>query len=293
MAWSFDPTNVLRDWRYGEDAQRAAFEARGLINDIVRLDESMAKKLAKASAAAEVLFDGPGRNPQLVRQTMDLLAKRWRYLESAFPVSLEERTRHRVAIEVLRSRAWHCDGDSRRALEYCIAAHTQIETLAGGREALFRRLSGGDPDLASELLVSILGIFAAALKRSLPRGSKARAYWVGEIRALALSYLTGLKIPPTNVYPGAPSMVQVLYMLCEEGRAEDADLIAALREFDVRVRPDDDRARATVPLREIAIARFRGDLAAATLLAPSAERDLKVKGLERHLTVVRDEHYTR
>jgi hypothetical protein len=96
---------------------------------------------------------------------------------------------------------------------------------------------------------------------------------------------------PANVYPGAPALVQVLYLLAEQGDTQDIDRIAQLRALDVRVRPDDARGRATIPLREIAIARYSGDAQAVADLAPQVYESLCAHGLPRHLYVVSANRY--
>lgn len=291
MAHNIDPNAVLREWRDRQDIEKAAFESRAILNRILESDEPMSEKLAQARCAAEAIFDGPGMKPLIMRQAMDLLAKEWRWHEWAYETTFEERTRMRVEIEVLRARSLHTGGDSRLALEHCIAAHNEIEKLAGGRNGLLTALTSHDPNRAAELLVAILGIFAAALKRGLPRGCAARRYWTGEIRTLADSYLAGLKLAPDNIYPGAPSLVQVMYLLCEEGDPADGQRIEGLRALDVLVRPSDKRAEATIPLREIAVARYRGDIGGVKLLSPRVGPNLKAQGLGRHLWVVYENNY--
>jgi hypothetical protein len=291
MSAQHDPDGVNRRWRYHEDVERAVVDARRLVDGAMEEDFSISRKLAGVEAAAEVLFDGPGRDPMLIYRAMNVLAKEWRYVELTRSTTPEQRLCMRVRITVLRARALHIAGDSRRAFEQAWAAHTAIEAQAGGRDAMLELLASPEPNILAECMIAILGIFAASLKRDLPPTHPVRAYWLGEIRTIVDSYIPRLEAERAMIYPGTPRVVQVLYFLAEHRDPADADRIRALRRIDDMARPRDARGEATLPLRSIAIANFEGHANVVALDSPRALQALACQDLERHIDVVKTQHY--
>ncbi len=279
-------------WREGEDPEGAGFHARQQANRLFTDELAFEEKLEILRDIHGPLVDGPGRDPAYFVRITTALMLEWRAIEGGTETTVEERVLRRVELALFRARGLHCGGDSYHALREALAAHSQLEGYAGGRQELLQRLAGQEPDIAARALIAVLGIFAAALKRHIKDPQDpTRLYWIGEFRTLLDHYMPGLDPRRAIVYPHADALVQVLYLLAEQGDPADAARIQALKAFDDRVRPKDHRGSLTIPLRDAAIARFEGDLAGFASRSKEAISGLESNGLLRHLDIVVGEGY--
>jgi hypothetical protein len=283
--------NMQHDWLEGNDPERSVPAARHEIDEILTRDMDMESKLARLERAAEPLLDAPGHAPMELYQAATAIAREVAWLERFEKPAREVRLRRRVIVTVIRARALHCAGHSKKAFEMMLAAHAVIESAAGGREALLRHLGADQPNVLAECLSRSLGIMAASLRRADQLPAAPRNYWRREIRALADALIPGMDASRALVYPGSPSMVQVLFLLTELRDMRDLGRVTALREFDKRARLPYHRAQSTVPLREVAFAKFLGDDATASEQADLAITNLVDGQFERHLPVVDEQGY--
>lgn len=288
-----DPDQVLRDWRFGEDVERAVVGAKALLRDIVQADQPMSVKLHNLTAAAEGILDAPGGDPMLLVRAANSLAKEQQHRELTTRLTSEERLRARLIITEARIRGLHCADRSDLAFLHCMAAWTAIENFAGGRDALLASLGHRPPTVVGEFVTQSAGRFAAVLKRARRVDDRVRIYWTKELRAVVDSYIPDLDAERAFVYPGTPTLVQVLFLLAETRDPEDRKRINALRQLDQRARLTDLRAQATIPLREAAIARFEGDVSAFEKHSRKGLAKLEDRGLFRHLRVARSRGYLR
>jgi hypothetical protein len=285
-----NPDNALQYWRDFADPDHSVHFARQeLERMLVSTEMSIEEKLEILTANMEALLDGPGGNPMEVVKAVDQLEHEIAWRERLERPTREQRLKRRVILSVASARGWHCAGNSDRALERALAAHCIIESAAGGRERLLELLSLQEPNLIAECMSRILGILAAAMRRATELGPTARRYWPAELRALGDALMPGLDPDRAIVYPGSGSHVQYMYLLAEEGDPLDAERIRAYHRFDKRVRLADNRGLATVPLREVAVAKYFGDDETA-----AEQSDLAIKQLEpleRHMRAVDDNDY--
>lgn len=274
---------VVRDWRWGENPPRAVAGANRILDAILAEDLPMSVKLALLEAAIEPMLDAEGGSPARVYQVTNAVAKESTYHEATERLSYETRMARRMRITVARARAAHCMGRSDLAFRQCLGAHAAIETMADGRDQLLATLGNQQPNLTAELMDGVLGILAASMRRALSADHPSRQYWTNEIRDIAASFMPGLNAEKAQVYPGSGSRVQAMYVLTERGDPRDARLISALRAFDMRARLTDPRAQATIPLREVAYAKFVGDAVTMEEQAALAIVRLGAHPMPRHL----------
>ncbi len=285
-----NPDNALQYWRDLTDPEHSVHVARHEFGRMLGSTEmSIETKLEILTGNMDALLDGPGSNPMEVVRAVDQLEREITWRERLERPTREQRLERRVILNVASARGWHCAGNSDRALERAIATHCVIESAAGGRERLFQLLSSEEPNLIAKCMSRTLGILAATVRRATELGPTARRYWPGELRALGDALMPDLEPDRAIVYAGSDSRVQLLYLLTEEGDPLDAERIRAYHRFDKRVRLTDHRGLATVPLREVAIAKYFGDDMKA-----AEQSDLAIKQLEpleRHLRAVDENDY--
>lgn len=281
-----DPDDINRDWLEGGDPARAIELARRSLQALVDDDLPMSHKIAQLEAAAEPMLDAPGGDPMFLYRVVNALSKENQGIELQTHLAFEERMSRRVTLTRYRARALHCGDHPMPALEQCLAAHDALERMAGGRDALLAALGNRPPNLVAASTAAIVGVFAASIRRALPIDHPARRYWVGEMRAIVDASLPDLDASRAAVYPDSPSLVQVLYLLAEDRDPLDAERIRALRAFDMRVRPTHRRGQSTIPLREVAVARYEGDDTTAAQQSERARDKLNAQQLPRHLVNV-------
>ncbi len=206
--------------------------------DTVVGPEKFERKLRHAEWLAELILESPSGDSLAVYRAMNQLAMEWRHVEQTRPTTPSERLGRRVEITALRARALHRAGESRRALSEAIAAYTAIENYAGGRERMLDRLGSSDR-VVTESLLRILASLAPALSEEAPPPSASGEYWLGELRDIVDRLLPQFDGQPTETEPLGSSLVQVLYLLCEQSDPADAQRIAALRRLDAALRPGD------------------------------------------------------
>jgi hypothetical protein len=281
-----DVDNTLRYWRGGDDPRHGVHAGRKHLEEILTKDPPTDKMIQLLLVAAEPMFDGPGHAPLEVERVAKLVGREIEARAGWERFSRERLYRYRTIITVLRARALHCAGKSNEAFDLTRSVHAMVESAAGGREALLKQLSSPVPNVYAEWISRVLGIKAASLRRSTGLSVATRGYWRREIRTLAAALLPGLDAERAVTYPGSESLVQVLFMLTEMGLAEDAELIAALAAFDERTRLKDHRGQSTIALREVALAKYRGDIGRAVEQSDLALSNLIGGHFERHLDVI-------
>lgn len=279
-----DLDQVHFDWREREDPERAVFVAR---QQLAKLSDSRELSIDAKIAAFEVLIepmlDGPDGSPMIVFKYAGLLAKEVQRVELAHRERLSElrRVGRRVSVSKFRIRALLCAQYEDQAMRHCMAGITFVENLAGGRDQLVAAM-GRRPNAVADNALALIGPTAGVLRGAqLP--SATRDIWVRKLRSLVTSYIPGLDASRAYIYPGTPSVVQVLFLLAWLGDPEDAALIEALHELDKRARPSDCRAQATIPRRDLAVAQYRGDRQEASALEAKAISNFATYPLERHL----------
>jgi len=287
-----DPDNALEYYRSGQDLEQSVADARREIEQLLSsTEDSIDKKIERFLLQMEPLLDGPGSNPMEVVAAGDLLEREMHWRMRFEDATASQRLLRRVKLNVALARGWHCAGNSDKALERALAAHCITEAEAGSREKLFELLSAPEPNIVAECMSRTLGILAAALRRAEELGPTARRYWPQEIRALADALMPGLDPERAIAYAGSESRVQILYLMAEEGDPLDAERIRAHHRFDQRVRLTDHRGMATVPLREVAVAKYFGDDATAEEQGEVAIEKLEDAQMERHLRVIDENGY--
>jgi len=286
-----DMDNTQRYWRGGEDPWHGVHAGRKHLEEILTKDPPTDKMIRLLLVAAEPMFDGPGHAPLEVERVAKLVGREIEARARWERFSRETLYSYRTIITVVRARALHCAGKSREAFDLARSVHAMVESAAGGRAALLRQLSSRVPNVYAEWISRVLGIMAASLRRSTGLSVATRRYWRLEIRTLAMALLPGLDAERAVIYPGSESLVQVLLMLTEMGLAEDGELIAALAAFDERTRPKDHRGQSTIALREVALAKYRGDVGRAVEQSDLALRNLIDGHFERHLDVIDEQDF--
>lgn len=273
-------------WRDGEDPELAVLRARQLVVSILSSPQPIEVKIGLLEAAVEPLLDAPGGNPMLAYHAAKDLIRENAFLERTTNVSDSERLRRRVRLTVIQARALHCARQSRLAFRAVLAGLTAVENFAEGHEALLAGMANRPPNVAAECVVMLLGIGAASLRRAEGMAQSSREFWTVRLRELTVSYMPRLDPAAAYLYPGTPSLVQVLYMLIERRDGEDAEVIRALHALDKIARQTDRRALSTIPLREVAVAEYEGDAARAAEQGILARPKLIAFPLPRHLAVV-------
>jgi hypothetical protein len=282
-----DPDRLSHSWCDEQDAELAIHLSRQVVDIVVGFDMPFTTKLALMEAAAEPLLDAPGGDPMLVYRTANSLSKEQQGLELDGHLSAQARFSRRVAISKLKGRGLHCAGRSDLAFNHCMAAMTVLQNLAGGWPAFLDIIARRPPNELAAATAEMFGLTCAALRRGVPHGSAARAMWTRALREMVDSFIPNLDPDSAPVYPGSPSAVQAMYLLADEGDLEDASRVDALRRFDMRVRHTHRRGQATIPLREVAYARYRGDTEASAAQSGLAVTKLEDHQLYRHLIAVR------
>jgi hypothetical protein len=277
---------IFAAWREAEDPELAVHTAWEDVERVLASSDSLDRKIADLEAAAEPLLDAPGGNQMLVAHAAKALLRENAVLERTLPSTAEQRLRRRVRLTVLQARGLHCAGENRHAFRAVLAALTATENAAKGRTALLARMGNTEPNVFAECVIAVLGIGAASLRR-VELADSAQKAWSKWFCELVLAYIPDLQDPRSaQLYPGTPSLVQILYLLVERRVSTDAPLIRALHELDKIARGTDRRSLATVPLREVAVAGFDGDQERLVEQRALAKPKLEEHPLPRHLEVV-------
>jgi hypothetical protein len=284
---------IHEDWREGRDPERAVRQAQDALETMtVDTELSFEERLEIVRVTMGPLVDGPGCDPLRAARLVTLVARIWRAIELNEPTTPEQRMSTRVELSVHHCRGAHCGLESRPALGHALAAITQVENFAGGRERMLLALAETSPNATAAAAIAIVGILAASLKRTFrDPHHPTRLYWLGQIRAMIDSYLPDRRVELAVRYPYDDALVQAFYLLVEQGDPIDERRIDALLAFDRLARPDDHRARLTIPMRDVAAAVARGDVPKAAAKSALAIRTFETNGLWRHLRVAEAEGY--
>jgi hypothetical protein len=278
-------------WREGDDPELAVRHAREAVGIALNSTDPIDVKIARVRASAEPLLDAPDGNPMLVAHAARGLMRENQLVERTSKTSAEQRLRRRVDITVLHARGLHCGGQNDAAFRSFLAAWTGITNVAEGPDALLAKLANRPPNICAECLISIAGIGAASL-RGADIPLHIRAGWVEHFAEIVSHYIPNLDDPTSAyLYPGTPSLVQVLYLLAEQRDQKYAPLVRALLSLDKLARPSDRRALATIPLREVAIAEYEGDKGRANDQSLVGWKKLHAHNLVRHIAVVSERRY--
>jgi hypothetical protein len=276
---------VHAGWREGEDPELAIHIARDSLPKLLSSTDPIDIKIARLAIIAEPLLDAPGGNPMLLARGAKALITENAWLERSSRASAEQRLRRRVWLTTLQARGLHCGGESYYALRASLAALTAIQNQAEGRDALLARMPNRPPNIYAESVISVLGIAAASLRRT-NIADTSYEKWAEWFKKLAENYIPELDPSLAYIYPGTPSLVQVLYMITERRDPGDAELVRALHALDKLSRPTDRRGQATIPLREVAVAGYFGDLERLAAQRKLVRPKLQEHPLPRHLDLV-------
>jgi hypothetical protein len=190
--------------------------------------------------------------------------------------------RVRIEYSVNHAAALLRAGDARSAFTWSLTPMTLAEDAAGGREELITMLGQGTPSLLGELSVAFLGVFAASLRQRQDLAQRVHERWVDYGRDLVCAYT--VHEHDVVIYPRTQALaVQWMYLLIQGSIPNDEALVEALYALDVRTRPKNPRVDATRFLRDVEIARWRGDEIDAQRRLREAHRQLAAAGLQRHL----------
>jgi hypothetical protein len=189
---------------------------------------------------------------------------------------------------VLRARAEYRAGRYQPAFQWALGAMTWIENEVGGGTYALVEVLGRSSNEVGELLVGVLGIYPAALRRvSLEPAARSCFDELG--LRLVDAYIYQPNVP---IYRRTTALAsQWFYRLIERENADDDDLINALYELDVASRPSTARGQATVALREFEYAMWQGRLADAERYRAEALESLDRFGLRRHELMVERYRY--
>jgi hypothetical protein len=277
---------IFAAWREAEDPELAVQTAIEDVERALASSASIDRKIADLEAATEPLLDAPGGNPMLAAHAARALVRENAVLERTLPSTEEQRLRRRVRLTVVQARGLHCAGESDLAFRAVLAALTATQNAAKGRAELLAQMGNVEPNVFAECVIAVLGIGAASLRRAeLARSS--RETCTERFRELVLAYIPDLKDPSSaQLYPGTPSLVQVMYLFTEHRISTDAGLVRALHGLDKVARGTDRRSLATIPLREVAVAGFEGDRTRLIQQRALARPKLEEQPLPRHLKIV-------
>ena len=283
-----NPDRIRSDWRDHVDPERAVVEARQMVSEILDSrgysSHTIELNLHRLEQL-EVLLDAEGGQPMLVHSAASAVAKQIYQAEtSAAERRLLTSSRiltWKVRVTKMRMRALHCAGRSDLAFRAGMAIYTILENSVGGHEPM-REALGHRPNDTAKNIIEILGIMVASLRRT-ETAKASRDWWFDTFRELLAAYIPDFDATRAHPYPACDSLVQVLFGFAELGEARDYELIMALRKIDELARPTDLRGQATIAMREVAVARYLGDVQAAKRASDQARKNLKDYNLVRHL----------
>lgn len=271
---------LFREWEHGADRQGAVATAREISGRLAlgSFTIDLEADFWRISHAAEVFWDSG-----LVEEAR-LLVARWRQLVTKI---CDDRgidpTVPRIWLSILSARVEHRARDFGGAVEYARFAIADTRRVFGA-EKLAEQLRLGAVTPATEL-------YCAALAIAIPAG-RLRFGKVPTLRAQVLdSWIADAQLilaadAPPKLRRAHALVIQTFFALAEREWGEETEAwLRRLVRFDDLLRPRDSRGQQTKPLRDEALARFRGEEEEADRLREEARRSLA--SLPRHLLALR------
>ena len=271
---------LFRQWELGADRRGAVATAREISRRLALRSVTVDIKADfwRISHAAEVLWDS-----DLVEEARQLVCN-WRRLVTDI---CDERglnpTVPRIWVSILSARVEHRARDFGGAVEYAQFAIVETRRVFGA-EKLAEQLRLGAVTLTTEL-------YCAALAIAIPAG-RMRFGKVPTLRTQILdSWIADAQLifaadAPPKLRRAHALVIQTFFALAEREWSEETEAwLRRLVRFDDLIRPRDSRGQQTKPLREEALARFRGEDQEADRLREEATRSLT--SLPRHLLALK------
>lgn len=283
-----DPRQLHEDWFNRRDPCRALAEGSAFLKGVAAGSVNAVEHLDYLEQAVEPVWDSREGDPMLVLTAITSVEPAFGNVEGSRSSPGTNRLVLRGRYSVLRARAEHRAGRYQTAFQWALTAMTWIENeVGGGTYALVDVLRRSSNEVG-ELLVGVLGIYPAALRRvSLEPAAKSCFDELG--LRLVEAYIHQPTVP---VYRRTPALAsQWFYRLIERENGDDDDLIKALYELDVATRPGNARSQATVALREFEYAMWQGRFADAERYRAQALESLDRFGLRRHELMVERYRY--
>jgi len=284
----YDPRQLHADWFDRRDQCRALADGSAFLQALSDGAVNAVEHLGYLEEAVEPVWDSGEGDPMLALRAITSVERAFVDAERSSASAGTSRLLLRGRYSVLRARAEYRAGRYRPAFEWVLTAMTWLENeVGGGTEALTEVLRRRSNEVG-ELLVGVLGIFPAVLRRvSLEPAARTCFEELG--LRLVEAYIHQRNVP---IYPRSAALAsQWLYRLIERGNPDDDQLINALYELDVVSRPNNARAQSTIPLREFAYAIWQGRQADAERHRGEALESLDRFGLKRHELMVQRYRY--
>lgn len=271
---------LCRQWDLGADRPGAVTTARQISGRLAlgSFTIDLEADFWCISHAAEVLWDS-----NLTEEARQLVV-RWRRLVTEICDEREiDPTVPRIWCSILSARVEHRARDFGGAVEYAQFAIAETRR-AFGAEQLAEQLRLGVVTTATEL-------YCAALAIAIPAG-RLRFGKVPALRAQILdSWIADAQLilaadAPPKLRRAHALVIQTFFALAERKWSEETEAwLQRLVRFDDLLRPRNSRGQQTKPLRDEALARFRGQEEEADRLREEARRSLAF--LPRHLLALK------
>ncbi len=271
---------LFRQWELGADRRSAVATAREISGRLAlgSFTIDLEADFWRVSHAAEVLWDS-----DLVEEARQLVAH-WRRLVTKICDEREiDPTVPRIWASILSARVEHRARDFGGAVEYARFAIAETRRVFGA-EKLAEQLRLGAVTLGTEL-------YCAALAIAIPAG-RLRFGKVPTLRAQILdSWVADAQLvlaadAPPKLHRAHALVIQTFFALAEREWSEETEAwLRRLVRFDDLLRPRNSRGQQTKPLRDEALARFRGEDEEANRLREEAT--LSLTSLPRHLLALR------
>lgn len=284
----YDPRQLHADWFDRRDPCRALADGTAFLQALSDGAVNGVEHLDYLAEAVEPVWDSREGDPMLALRAITSVERALVNAERSSASAGTSRLLLRGRYSVLRARAEYRAVRYRTALDWVLAAITWLENeVGGGTDGLVEvlRRSGNE---AAELLVGVLGIYPAVVRRvSLEPAARSCLDELG--LRLVETYVRQRSAP---IYPRTAALAsQWFYRLIERGNPDDDELIDALYELDVATRPNNARGQSTIPLREFEYATWQGRHADAERYRVEARESLDRFGLRRHELMVERYRY--
>lgn len=271
---------LFQQWELGANRQGAVATAREIAHRLAL--RSFAIHLEgdfwRISHGAEVLWDN-----DLVDEARQLVTSWRRLVTRICDDQGTDPTVPRIWASILSARVEHRARNFGGAVEYAQFAIAETRR-AFGAEELAEQLRIGAVTPATEL-------YCAALAIAIPAG-RLRFGKVPTLRTQILdSWIEDAQLilaadAPPKLRRAHALVIQTFFALAERRWSRETEAwLRRLVRFDDLIRPRDSRGRQTKPLRDEALARFRGRDEEADRLREEARRSLA--SLPRHLLALR------
>ena len=271
---------LQQEWDEGTDLKGAVHTARHAYGILVRRGQTidLEADFWRVSRAAEVLWD-TGHMDEAAA-----LVACWRQLvDEVCEGQKTPSAEARIWALILSARLEHRRRNHSIAIEYTVLAMNEIKWLAGGASELRSTLQDGE---ATELIE----LYCAALAIGIPAGRLYFARRPALRQQMLHRWIADAKLildrnDPPELKRVHALVIQLFYAIAEGQRTDEAEAwIEHLLNFDDRVRPRTWRGQATKSLREIARARFAGDVEDELSAARTARDELS--NLPRHVAAL-------